>query len=114
MAFGRWPMPLWDWGAFLMLSHCFSKFTLIAWFLIYLNLLLFFNRFLSTDHRVVVFISMSIQNTLLDAAAADMAHTFQRTYLSLLLQQDTVYFDLTDVAGMASMIEGEANKIKKG
>mmetsp|Transcript_26009 Transcript_26009/g.46896 ORF Transcript_26009/g.46896 Transcript_26009/m.46896 type:complete len:1444 (+) Transcript_26009:100-4431(+) len=63
---------------------------------------------------VVVFISMSIQNTFLDAAAADMAHTFQRTYLSLLLQQDTVYFDLTDVAGTASMIEGEANKIRKG
>mmetsp|Transcript_3600 Transcript_3600/g.7957 ORF Transcript_3600/g.7957 Transcript_3600/m.7957 type:complete len:1436 (+) Transcript_3600:181-4488(+) len=63
---------------------------------------------------VIVFLSMSIQNTLLDAAAADMAHTFKISYLSLLLQQDTAYFDLTDVAGTASMIEGEGNKIKKG
>lgn len=62
----------------------------------------------------VVFVSMSAQNTLLDAAAADMAYTFQSNYLSLLLQQDTTYFDLTDVAGIATMIEGEGNKIKKG
>ena len=63
---------------------------------------------------VVIFISMSVQNTLLDAAAADMAHAYQRTYLSLLLKQDTSYFDLTDVAGTAAMIEGEGNKVKKG
>lgn len=63
---------------------------------------------------VIVFLSMSVQNTLLDAAANDIAHTFQRNYLSLLLQQDTAYFDLTDVAGTAAMIEGEGNKVKKG
>jgi len=63
---------------------------------------------------VVIFISMSVQNTLLDAAAADMAHAYQRQYLSLLLKQDTSYFDLTDVAGTAAMIEGEGNKVKKG
>ncbi|KAL9190432.1 hypothetical protein ACHAXT_007643 [Thalassiosira profunda] len=63
---------------------------------------------------VIVFVSMSAQNTLLDAAAADMAQLFQRNYLSLLLQQDTAYFDLTDVAGTAAMIEGEGNKVKKG
>ena len=62
----------------------------------------------------IVFISMSLQNTLLDAAAADMTREFQCNYLALLLQQDTAYFDLTDVAGTAAMIEGEGNKIKKG
>lgn len=62
----------------------------------------------------IVFMSMSLQNTLLDAAAADMTREFQYNYLALLLQQDTAYFDLTDVAGTAAMIEGEGNKIKKG
>eukprot|EP01082_Thalassiosira_pseudonana_P010527 g9432.t1.1.5e17418a g9432 g9432.t1 contig36:567156-570927(+) len=63
---------------------------------------------------VVIFLSMSLQNTLLDTAATDMAYTFQRTYFSLLLQQDTAYFDLTDVAGTAQMIGTQGAKFKKG
>ena len=65
-------------------------------------------------NRVVIFLSMSLQNTLLDTAATDMAYTFQRTYFSLLLQQDTAYFDLTDVAGTAQMIGTQGAKFKKG
>ena len=48
---------------------------------------------------VILFAAMSAQNTMLDAAAADMAQCFQRNYLALLLRQDIAYFDLTDVAG---------------
>lgn len=71
-----------------------------------------------SSKRVIFYISMSIQNTLLDTATTEMTHTFQRTYfslLSLLLHQDPTYFDLTDVApGAAGMISQNGAKFKKG
>ncbi len=72
------------------------------------------NTVSSSTQRVIAYIFMSIQNTLLDSAATDMANTFQKTYFSLLLHQDPTYFDLTDVAGAAGMISQNGAKFKKG
>jgi len=60
------------------------------------------------------FVSMTIQNTLLEIAAAEMTMSLKTRWFDALLRMDMAYYDLKDVAGTASLISAQAAKYNKG
>ena len=60
------------------------------------------------------FVSMTVQNTLLEIAAAEMTVSLKTRWFDALLRMDMAYYDLKDVAGTASLISVQAAKYNKG
>ena len=60
------------------------------------------------------FVSMTVQNTLLEIAAAEMTMSLKTRWFDALLRMDMAYYDLKDVAGTASLISAQASKYNKG
>jgi len=60
------------------------------------------------------FVSMTIQNTLLEIAAAEMTMSLKTRWFDALLRMDMAYFDLKDVAGTATLISAQAAKYNRG
>lgn len=60
------------------------------------------------------FVSMTIQNTLLEIAAAEMTMSLKTRWFDALLRMDMAYYDLKDVAGTATLISAQAQKYNRG
>ena len=62
----------------------------------------------------ISFVTMTIQNTLLELAAAEMTMSLKTRWFDALLRQDMAYFDIKDVAGTATLISAQASKYNRG
>jgi len=62
----------------------------------------------------ISFVTMTIQNTLLEIAAAEMTMSLKTRWFNALLRQDMAYFDIKDVAGTATLIAAQASKYNRG
>jgi ABC-type multidrug transport system fused ATPase/permease subunit len=59
---------------------------------------------------VVISISMTLQNFIMESAAETMTHHLQNDWFRALLRQDMAYYDIKDVAGEASILSSNAKR----
>ena len=68
---------------------------------------------LSSGHSVIIFVSMTMQATLLETAAGEMAEALKTQWFEALLRQDMAYFDINDVNGTAVILNVNTKKFRK-
>ena len=59
-------------------------------------------------------VTMTIQNSLLEIAAASMTSSLKTQWFDALLRQDMAYFDIKDIGGSATLISSNASRYRKG
>jgi ATP-binding cassette, subfamily B (MDR/TAP), member 1 len=74
--------------------------------------LTYFSFLLLVD-RVIAFVFMSAQATLLETAAGEMTLDLKTRWFKALLRQDLAYYDVKDVSGTATMISSNGAKYRK-
>ena len=63
---------------------------------------------------VIIFISMTLQATLIEIAAGEMTMALKTDWFKALLRQDIAFYDIMDVSGEATIISVNANKYRRG
>jgi len=63
---------------------------------------------------VYAFVTMAVQSSLLESAAAEMTDTMKQEWFDALLRQDMAYYDVMDTSGTATIITVNGAKFKRG
>lgn len=63
--------------------------------------------------RIIAFVFMTAQTTLLESAAGIMTHDMKRKWFRALLRQDMAFYDIKDVSGTAAVITSNGHKFRK-
>ena len=59
------------------------------------------------------FLTMLVQSSFLETAAAEMSDTMKKEWFDALLRQDMAYYDLMDISGTATLINTNGKQFKR-
>ena len=62
---------------------------------------------------VYAFVTMALQSSFLESAAAEMTDTMKQEWFDALLRQDLAYYDIMDTSGTATIITVNGTKFKR-
>jgi ATP-binding cassette subfamily B (MDR/TAP) protein 1 len=63
---------------------------------------------------IYAFLSMTVQTSFLETAAAEMTDTLKKEWFDALLRQDIAYYDVMDISGTATIINSNGIKFRRG